>query len=208
MADTPRAFFACAATDTIGVEWTIAYMLADLVIIAMEGNELSGWGPLAHHLIVAFGFSKGIVTGFTTQYHVLFLINEMSTVFLHLARLLKGAPKAAQAVNALLLWVAFLVCRLACNAWIFANVGWHLSRPRHPTAPSEDSQCIMGSANHSDPSPQARASLRMLIDDPSTFRELCLQLGLAGAAQILNIFWFYKLTLMVVKKLPSAMQHT
>jgi len=181
-------FFSCDGRSSQAVEWTIAYLLADCVIMAAEGDELPGWGPLLHHAIVGFGFWRGVSTGFTTQYHSLFLLNEASTVPLHLITLLRGSGKRVLLLNGMALWASFLVSRLVCNAWIFANVGWHLSR---------------GDDDGSGGCEDDREARRRLLRDPAVFRELVMQLGLAGAAQVLNVVWFARITKTLLSRLAQ-----
>ncbi len=169
-------------------------MIADAVLMLAEGDELLGWAPALHHLIVAFGFARGIASGFTTQYHSLFLVNEASVVPMHLLVLGRSLGGRAQVATGVALWVLFLVSRLGFNAWIFSNVAWHLGG-----GPRADAAACSGS-----PASRSAAARRQLLSDPSTFRELVLQLGLAGSAQVLNVMWFAQITALLLARLSAS----
>jgi hypothetical protein len=177
---TSKMFFGADETVTAGVASTIGYLLADSVAMALEGDQLSGIGPALHHGIISYGFSRGISTRFVSNYHGMFLLNEASTVCLHLVRLLRGYPEVAQRANLVVLWLLFLVCRLVCNGWIFGNVAWHLVRE-----PSDEDD---------------REARRLLRRNPRVRFELVLQLTLAGLAQLLNLYWFRLLTLKLLRR--------
>ncbi|CAE7387350.1 unnamed protein product [Symbiodinium sp. KB8] len=192
--DTALQFFSCSPSATRAVEWSVAYMIADAVLMLAEGDELLGWAPALHHLIVAFGFARGIASGFTTQYHSLFLVNEASVVPMHLLVLGRSLGGRAQVATGVALWVLFLVSRLGFNAWIFSNVAWHLGG-----GPRADAAACSGS-----PASRSAAARRQLLSDPSTFRELVLQLGLAGSAQVLNVMWFAQITALLLARLSAS----
>lgn len=189
--DTALQFFSCSPSATRAVEWSVAYMVADAMLMLAEGDELLGWAPAIHHLIVAFGFARGIATGFTTQYHSFFLVNEASVVPMHLLVLGRSLGAKSQAAMGIALWILFLTSRLGFNAWIFSNVGWHLRG---------------GGGGGTGPHSEATraAARRRLLSDPSTLRELVLQLGLAGSAQVLNVMWFAQITSLLVARLSST----
>jgi hypothetical protein len=140
------------------------------------------WDPLVllHHTLIIIAFTCGVYHAIGTFYMAAFLVNEISTLFLNQNFFFASSPRFHGSIiyklNGVVLWLTFLICRVAFNAYnLYHMVGftWYNVAPKY--WPTE-------------------------LDAVGKFFVVFLSALAFGHAAI-NLIWFTKLTQAVMRKL-------
>ncbi|KNC51492.1 uncharacterized protein AMSG_07689 [Thecamonas trahens ATCC 50062] len=102
------------------VAFSVGYFVSDMVVM-MTNSDVWALESVIHHLVIGGGFAIGLIAGVTTPYHFLFLIEELSTVFLN-ARYFWRASPALHTVFSNLFALTFFLSRIIGGTCITSTV--------------------------------------------------------------------------------------
>ena len=98
---------------------SVGYFASDMVVMLTHPDVFAP-SAIIHHTVIGGGFAAGLVTGVATPYHVLFLAEEASTVFLNIRYFWRKNPNV-QSKASLAFAAAFFVSRLLFGSYVFLS---------------------------------------------------------------------------------------
>lgn len=169
--DHSQSLIGKSFVTTVSIAWSLGYYFYDIQMVAKEYPKLGEYPVIVHHIMYILGALAIVFYDHGYFIMVLFNLTEASTPFVNVRWFLSETGLDSKfslvyAVNGILMWLMFGVCRIYMCVWVFPAYLWigqwlHLSRfPRFM---------------------------------------ICYALLLYAGISALNLFWYYKITMGLVK---------